>query len=259
VGNCSEMLSILIPVLNNIEYTMQCLESIFECTDEPYEIWVCDNGSTDGTNDKLSGLAQVNLITNFTNRGYAASNNQMLQMSKGDWICLLNNDTVCTPHWNTRLMDHGKELDIIGPKTNSISPGIHQHYFGEIYNSKEELYRLANKFYYDNKGKFVRFGAIYGYCLMMKRKVYEVLQGLDEIYTWGGCEDDDFICRAIEVGFKSGIAEDVYIHHYGSKTIFNLEDVKGYHDNVSKNMKIFRERWPISKLLQLKEKNNGSN
>ena len=61
--------SIVIVTHNQIEFTRQCLDSIRLLTDEPYELIVVDNGSTDGTVDYLRSLPDVRLIANETNRG----------------------------------------------------------------------------------------------------------------------------------------------------------------------------------------------
>ena len=68
--------SIVILTHNQLEFTRQCLDSIRLCTDEPYELIVVDNGSTDGTVDYLRSLPGVRLIANETNRGFPAAANQ---------------------------------------------------------------------------------------------------------------------------------------------------------------------------------------
>ena len=61
---------------NQLEYTRQCLDSIRRLTDEPYELIVVDNGSTDGTVEYLRAFPDVRLIANDTNRGFPAAVNQ---------------------------------------------------------------------------------------------------------------------------------------------------------------------------------------
>jgi len=70
--------SVIIPVFNNVEYTMQCLEALSSNTSyEPYEVIIVDNGSTDGTMDFLKCLGgDVKIITNEENLGFAIAYNQ---------------------------------------------------------------------------------------------------------------------------------------------------------------------------------------
>ena len=65
----SALTSIVIVTHNQLEYTRQCLDSIRRLTDEPYELIVVDNGSTDGTVEYLRAFPGVRVIVNETNRG----------------------------------------------------------------------------------------------------------------------------------------------------------------------------------------------
>jgi O-antigen biosynthesis protein len=97
--------SIVMLTHNQLEYTRQCLESIRRLTDEPYELIVVDNGSTDGTVDDLRVMDGVRLIVNEVNRGFPAAVNQGIAASRGSQVLLLNNDTVVTTGWLRRLLD----------------------------------------------------------------------------------------------------------------------------------------------------------
>jgi 2-polyprenyl-3-methyl-5-hydroxy-6-metoxy-1,4-benzoquinol methylase len=67
--------SIVIVTHNELGYTRQCVESIRQYTDEPYELVFVDNGSTDGTVAYLRTLEGAKLITNAENRGFPAVDN----------------------------------------------------------------------------------------------------------------------------------------------------------------------------------------
>jgi GT2 family glycosyltransferase len=66
---------------------------------EPIEIIVVDNGSIDGSIALLEADESVRLITNTRNLGFAAANNQALQVARGEFVLLLNNDAVLTPEY----------------------------------------------------------------------------------------------------------------------------------------------------------------
>ena len=80
-------------------------------TRAPYELILVDNASTDGTVEYLASVAsevnhrdteaqrRVVVIRNETNRGFAAGCNQGLGRARGEYLVLLNNDTVVTPNW----------------------------------------------------------------------------------------------------------------------------------------------------------------
>ncbi len=96
--------SIVIVNFNQLECTRQCLDSIRRLTDEPYEIIVVDNGSTDGSAEFLSALNGIRLIANNANRGYPPAANQGIAIARGDQVLLLNNDTIVTTGWLTRML-----------------------------------------------------------------------------------------------------------------------------------------------------------
>ena len=58
-----------------------------------------------------------------------------------------------------------------------------------------------------------------GFCLLMKRAVYEAIGGLDERFGIGFFDDDDDLAiRARLAGFELGVAQDLFVHHFGSRT-----------------------------------------
>ena len=115
--------SIIILTRNNLEYTKMCLESIRRYTPEPHEIIVVDNGSTDGTIEYLEAQEDVKLIKNGLNLGFALGNNLGLREARGEYIVILNNDTVVTEGWLTKLINSAQsnpQVGIVGPRSNYV-------------------------------------------------------------------------------------------------------------------------------------------
>jgi 2-polyprenyl-3-methyl-5-hydroxy-6-metoxy-1,4-benzoquinol methylase len=79
--------SIVIVTYNQLDYTHLCLDSLRLRTDEPYELIVVDNASTDGTVEYLRALPDVRLILNPTNRGFPAAVNQGIAAARGARSC----------------------------------------------------------------------------------------------------------------------------------------------------------------------------
>jgi SAM-dependent methyltransferase len=94
--------SIVILTHNQLSYTRLCVDSIRQCTDEPYELIFVDNASTDGTVEYLQSLGNIKLVLNAENRGFPAAANQGMQLAVGRQILLLNNDTVVPTGWLRR-------------------------------------------------------------------------------------------------------------------------------------------------------------
>src|SRR5262249_32215560 len=125
--------SIVIPVLNKLEFTRQCLERIWRNTDgeTSYEVIVVDNGSTDETVEWFAGLTPPRPLRyqqNQQNLGYAKANNIGARISRGDHLLFLNNDTLVQPNWLTemlRVIRSDPSVGIVGikqlfPYTNVI-------------------------------------------------------------------------------------------------------------------------------------------
>jgi len=91
------MLSICIVNWNTNDMLRDCLASIaaYPPAEQPVQVIVVDNASTDGSADMVRAeFPSVRLIANTLNAGYAAGNNQAIHESKGDYVLLLNPDTV---------------------------------------------------------------------------------------------------------------------------------------------------------------------
>jgi GT2 family glycosyltransferase len=92
-------LSIIIATYNAREILADCLTSIYQNPpSEPYEIIVVDDASVDATSEMVRNrFPDVRLFTNATNRHYASSINLALKHARGEYLYLLNNDTIMLP------------------------------------------------------------------------------------------------------------------------------------------------------------------
>ena len=101
--------SIIIPCWNQLEFTQQCVAALKDHTRPPWELIVIDNGSTDHTADYLAGVRDmaavpVTVVSNARNLGFPAAINQGLQLARGEYLVLLNNDVVVTDGWLDQLI-----------------------------------------------------------------------------------------------------------------------------------------------------------
>lgn len=119
--------SIVILAWNNVTDIRKCVESIQSYYQEYHQLIIVDNGSTDGTAEYLSNLrdtwnddyADLNIITNSENIGYAAGNNRALESIKGDYILWLNQDIVITQksiEILTQCLDNNSQYAMVAPQ-----------------------------------------------------------------------------------------------------------------------------------------------
>jgi N-acetylglucosaminyl-diphospho-decaprenol L-rhamnosyltransferase len=115
------VLSVIIPSYNACELLADCLQSIYQNPpSEPYEVIVIDDASADGTSTMVRArFPDVRLLRNEVNQHYARSNNRAIKLARGQYLHLLNNDTIVLPHALDRMVaflrEH-PEAGVVGSK-----------------------------------------------------------------------------------------------------------------------------------------------
>jgi N-acetylglucosaminyl-diphospho-decaprenol L-rhamnosyltransferase len=227
-SNQQEIVSLVIPVYNQLHYTEQCLDALYRCTDLPYEIIVVDNGSTDGTDTYLASQ-KVTVITNAVNVGCAKAWNQGVRASRGTVVGILNNDIVVTPGWLKDLLTF---MNLTGH--GIVSPAARE---GRL---DYDLDRYAVDFV-RACGHATR-REIYGACMIIRRAVFDRIGLFDEGFAYGGCEDIDFLWRTQKAGFSVGMTGSVLIHHFSMVTqdAIKSAETKAY---PLQNLSHFQSKW----------------
>ena len=99
------LVSVVVINWNGLPHLAACLPRLLGQTYAPFEVLIVDNGSQDGSQRWLAdNFAQVRLIANAENVGFAAANNQGIQAARGAYVALLNNDTLPEPQWLAALV-----------------------------------------------------------------------------------------------------------------------------------------------------------
>lgn len=237
------LVSIVIPVRDNVELTRACLESIARHTSESHEVIVVDNASADGTAAYLASVARrasnVRIVTNGQNLGFAAGCNQGMAASRGEHILLLNNDVVVTSGWLTRMLaafDRDPAIGLVGPRASNVS-GRQAVDVPPGFNLDDAAAFWAT----EHAGQGQEVDRLVGFCLLIRREVVNQIGGMDPRFGVGCFEDDDYCRRAKLAGFRLWQADDVLLHHVGSAT-FRAEriDMKRLLDA---NRQVFEAKW----------------
>src|SRR2546425_5112551 len=192
--------SLVIAVYNQLLHTMQCLESMLRLPDKVGEIIVVDNASTDGTPEYLKAIDGVTVIRNETNLGCAKAWNQGFQASKGDVIGILNNDIVVPPGGLPALLRFMEQTG-----HGIVSPAMRE---GPL---DYELDKYAAKFTADCRTA-TRPGLL-GPCMLIRRDVFDTVGLFDEGFSFGGCEDLDFLWRAQRAEITAGVTGAGLVPH----------------------------------------------
>jgi len=233
------MISIIIPTLNNCDNLLKpCVESIIKYSNMVnIEIIIVANGCTDNTEKyvlEASRVHNIRLLWFDKPLGYTKAVNYGIKASKGDYIVLLNNDTVFLEQekdtWINMLLEpfNDEKMGITGPSL-SYCP-----------------------FCMDN---FIIF-----FCVMIKKELFEKIGLLDESFNPGFGEDSDFCVKAKNLGYEiQQVPDDLAIkdnieinkvignfpiYHEGEKTIdfLNTESPIKQYFNISGKELINRNR-----------------
>lgn len=218
-------ISIVIPVLNQLDYTKQCISSIQENTAEiPYEIVVVDNGSTDKTVEFLQ-KKKIRVIEHGKNLGVAKAWNRGIRESYAPVVCIINNDIVVSKGWLSSLTD----FYFSKKNTGIVSPGTREGAFDYDFKIYAEEYV--------KKMKNVSRKWFSGWCMLIASDRFEKAGLFSEDFGIGIGEDMDFFLRLKKAGYESYITGSSFIHHYGSRTIKGIKESEGdkfEKDNIQK-------------------------
>lgn len=213
-------------ILNyNVRYFLElCLQSVEAALENiPSEIIVIDNNSKDGSCEMVKEkFPSVVLIENNSNSGFSKANNQAVKIAKGEYVCILNPDTVVAEDSFESILDFAEKqtnLGIIGcrlidgsgkylPESKRNIPlfdiaikkvlGNSQHYYANHVNE------------YDSAKVEILVGAF----MLLKRSLYNSLGGFDEDYFMYG-EDIDLSFRSLKKGYDN--------YYYGGTSVIHFK------------------------------------
>jgi GT2 family glycosyltransferase len=154
----------------------------------------------------------------------------------------LNNDTIVTRGWITRLlrhMHHDPTIGMVGPVSNAVG---NEAQIDVSYTAVDGIDAFAAKYCRQHDGQGFEIPMLALFCAAIKRELLEQLGGLDECYETGMFEDDDLAMRVKAGGYRIFCAEDVFIHHFQRAT-FKLLQPDVYRRIFEENRRKFEARW----------------
>lgn len=201
-----------------------CLDSVFNTQYSNYEVIVVDNASTDGSRRMIEKhFAKVRLIKTSRNLGYAKGNNVGILNCSGDFVVLLNNDTIVEPSWLTKLVH-----EAVKNPNRFYQPKILLHNSKRINSAGNSIQLFGFAFprgigEYDNGQYEESFKTNYvsGACIFVSRKLVDEIGLLDESDLFTFYEDVNWGWRGILRGYSAYYVPSSTIHHkwggsYGS-------------------------------------------
>ncbi len=225
-------LSVVIVNYNVKHFIEQCLFSVLKASENiACEVFVVDNNSVDGSVTLIQEkFPQVNLIVNKANTGFSVANNQALKIAKGEYVLLLNPDTVVQEDTFSKILafmdvhpDAGglgvKMLDGQGnfaPESKRGLPTPEVAFykmfgFSRVFPKSKRFgkYHLS----YLPENQLSEIDVMSGAFMLIRKSVLDIIGFLDETFFMYG-EDIDLSYRIKKAGFKNYYFPDTQIIHY---------------------------------------------
>lgn len=226
-------LSVIIVNYNVKHYLYQCLSSVKVATSNlDADIWVVDNNSSDGSMDFLKPLfPEVHFIENKNNVGFSVANNQAIRQSQGDYVLLLNPDTIATTSAiveSVKWLDEHDDAGCVGvalynscgqfaPESRRGVPTPLVSFckmsgLAKVFPKN----RIIGRYYmqYLDREKPAQIEILSGAYMMLRRKALDEIGLLDETFFMYG-EDIDLSYRLLNGGWKNYYLPYPIIHYKG--------------------------------------------
>ena len=213
--------SLVIVNFNAGQALVECLGSVVQRDDVENEIILVDNGSTDGSRELARArFPELRLVELGENRGYAAANNRGLALATGEWVGLLNPDTVVPPGALRALVEvlqANPELGAVGPAlvwpNEEPQPYSHGGDPSPLYLARRAIGRLFGRALHAwAGGSLRRVDWVSGAALIARRAAIQQIGGLDEQFFLY-FEDVDLCRRLRESGWQIAFVPSVAIVH----------------------------------------------
>ena len=210
------LISIVILNYNAGNLLIDCVDSIQKSNYKKFEIIVVDNISKDKSHRKCKEkFPNIKLIENSENLGYCEGNNVGLRIANGEFVVILNPDTIVDPSWLSELLyAYKKNGDgIYQPKflastdhTMLLSTGNMIQIFGFGYSrAKGDI----DKKQYEN---FEKINFASGTCIFTSKKIIEEI-GLFESFLFAFHDDFELCWRGALIGINSFYVPTAIVYH----------------------------------------------
>ena len=254
------LVSIIIPCFNALKYTKLCLKSILTNTSFNYELILINNGSSDGTKQYFQEIKEkistVKYLKNLTvlqfdkNLGVAKALNTGIKISKGNYICYLNNDVIVSEKWLNNLtnkMKQNNKIAIIGTLFNAYED---KQFVKLIEKDLKEVSRIANFISLKNRNKLKKAKTIHGLCMLIRKNIFKKVGLFNENFYPCFGEDIEFCNRLKKAGYILADAQDVFVFHYWNKSVRSKEFNKENY-SIEKVMDKNRKKYSIPKKYKI--------
>ncbi len=211
--------SIIIPTWNGEKLLRKNLPGVLKNAPENSEIIVIENGSEDGSREYLEQLKVKNeklkTVFNDDNLGFIGGCNQGVEMAKGDYVVLLNNDVVPKKNFLAPAVDHFSDEEVFAVSFNEVN--------GE--GGWADIFWVDGFFNYlpgEKTDQAHISGWASGGSAVFRKKMWNKLNGFDPMFDPFYWEDTDISYRAWKMGWKIIWEPEAKVVHEHESTISKI-------------------------------------
>jgi GT2 family glycosyltransferase len=248
------LVSIIIPTYNGKDLVKTCIESITNKTlYDNFEILLVDNNSDDpealGYFQYLADSAIVRLLSYPSEFNYSAINNFAVKHANGTIIALLNNDVeVISENWLDLMVGHALRSDIgcvgaklLYPNDRLQHGGVVMGYGGGAGHA-HKYFPLEHPGYLFRASTTNRFSAVTAACLVVKRSLFEAVNGLDEEAFKIAFNDVDFCLKVNLLGVSNLYCAEAVLYHHESVSRGH-DDTPEKQERFASEVSVLKTRW----------------
>lgn len=248
------LVTLIVPTRDKIEVLQPCVESVLSRTDYPnFELLIIDNESTESrTADFLRQIEAEPRVRIQSFEGpfnFSAMNNRAAREARGDYVCLLNNDTeVLEPGWLTEMVRYAVKPDVgaVGAKL-LYDDGTIQHAgvvvgIGGAAGHAHRSLRADRPGYFRQPHVAQFVSAITAACLLVSKEKFLAVGGLDEEQLQVAFNDVDLCLKLQAAGWKNVYVPHAVLIHHESKT--RGQDISRKNiERFRREVGVLQERW----------------
>ena len=257
-----KFVSIVIATYNKLEYLRECIFSIYNYTKIPFEIILVDNGSQENIQEFVNLLKKDNIkfLRQNTNLGFSKGYNVGIEQATGEFILVLNNDTLFSSDFLVKMLDvyysrqpYG-DAGLIGPISNNnpsengtiVLENVHKEFDDYIKFLEKQIATTDYK-------QYMECSWLTGLCYLFHRSLLFELAAIQKPKTEGIFFDErlPIYHNDTELNWrihhrlkkKLWIARQAFLWHYGKITVNTLNQNE-FESMRKTSVSVLKELWP---------------
>ncbi|KQN21238.1 hypothetical protein ASE86_14795 [Sphingomonas sp. Leaf33] len=253
--------TIIVPTRDRVELMEACVGSLLRETDyADYDVLIVDNGSVEPETHAwfaavTTADARVSVLPYDRPYNYSAINNFAAGQARGQYLCLLNNDTeVIDGAWLSELMRYAVRPGVGAVGAKLLYPDRSIQHAGVVMgmgNAAGHPHRMLPD---DQPGYFAlahaphEASAVTAACLVVERTKFAAVGGLDADHLQIAYNDVDFCLKLVQAGWRNIYAPQAVLIHHESKS--RGQDLSPQHiERYTRELATLQERWDTTRVI----------